>query len=172
MAGITSQTETGAPKQTGQELDFMIEGDGYFCVQGEEGLSYTRAGNFTVSKDGRLATADGEYVLDTDHGYIEVKDDEGKSGLVGLDGKIGVFTFTNPLGLTSTGDGLMEESLASGTAVQAQNISVRQGYLEGSGVDIASEMSKMISAQRSFQANARMISAADEIEETANGLRS
>jgi flagellar basal body rod protein FlgG len=171
MSEITEGTSAGALKETGRALDFAIAGDGYFCVQGEEGLYYTRAGNFTVSKDGWLTAPDGKFVLDADHGHIAVSDKDGKSVIEGLDQKIGVFTFASPMGLVPVGNNQSEESLASGAAKASEGAAVRQGCLEGSGVDLAGEMAKMLKASRSFQANARMVKAADEIEETANGLR-
>jgi len=171
ISEITVGTSAGALRETGRALDFAIEGDGYFCVQGEEGLFYTRAGNFTASKDGWLTTPDGKFVLDAEHGHIAVSDEDEKSTVEGLAQQIGVFTFASPMGLTPAGNNLSEESLASGAAKPLEDAVVRQGTLESSGVDLAGEMTKMIGAQRSFQANARMVKAADEIEETANGLR-
>lgn len=171
ISEITVGTSAGAQKETGRALDFAIEGDGYFCVQGEDGLYYTRAGNFTASKDGWLTTADGKFVLDADRGYIAVSDKDGKSTVEGLQQKIGVFTFASPMGLAPAGNNLSEESFASGAAKASEDAAVRQGCLESSGIDLAGEMTKMLTAQRSFQVNARMVKAADEIEETANGLR-
>ncbi|MPM77271.1 hypothetical protein SDC9_124272 [bioreactor metagenome] len=100
-----------------------------------------------------------------------MSDKDGKSTVEGLGQKIGVFTFASPMGLTPAGNNLSQESPVSGAAKAMEGAAVRQGALEGSGVDLAGEMTKMLAAQRSFQVSARMVKAADEIEETANGLR-
>ncbi|HWP79532.1 MAG TPA: flagellar hook-basal body protein [Candidatus Acidoferrum sp.] len=174
MTEITSQTAPGALQQTGRMLDFAIEGDGYFCVQGEDGRYYTRAGNFTLSQDGMLTAADGKYVLSAEGEQLSLMDENEEDGEAALEGfaqKIGVFTFPSPFGLTPAGDNQLVEGPGSGPAALAEGAAVRQGVLEGSGVDLASEMAKMIRAQRAFQANARMVTSADEIEETANALR-
>jgi len=174
--GTVSFTEQGAPEKTGRELDLMIKGDGYFCIQGEDGgLSYTRAGNFSCSADGWLVSANGNYVLNGNLQRIPVNNDgnESASGANagGLMAEIGVFTFGNASGLVRKGGSLLGVSASSGPAVQASGAEIRQGYLERSAVDLAEEMSRMIRAQRGFQANARMIRSADEIEETVNQLR-
>ncbi|MEA5040820.1 MAG: flagellar hook-basal body protein [Clostridiaceae bacterium] len=177
--GTVSFPAQGAPEKTGRSLDLMIEGDGYFCVQDANGgLSYTRAGAFQRSEDGWLTTAGGCYVLDGQLQRIPIEDEKAVSFSVSSSGgngsaaEIGVFTFANPSGLVRQGENLLGASPSSGTAVQTATAEIRQGYLERSTVDLAAEMSRMIQAQRGFQANARMIRAADEIEETANQLRS
>jgi len=174
-AGTVSSAAQGAPENTGRALDAMIEGDGYFCILDRDGsLSYTRGGNFYASGDGWLVTAQGGYVLDGDLQRIPIEQEEAvKFGAAGQSGRtqIGVFTFLNPSGLEGKGGGLLGAGAASGAPALSLDASIRQGYLERSSVDIAEEMTEMIKAQRGFQVNARMIRAADEIEETANRLR-
>ncbi|HWQ50362.1 MAG TPA: flagellar hook basal-body protein, partial [Terriglobales bacterium] len=145
---LASQTAPGALKQTGRTLDFAIEGDGYFCVEGEDGRYYTRAGNFTLSQDGRLTAPDGKYVLSAEGEQLSLVNEDGEASLEGLAQKIGVFTFPSPFGLTPAGGNQFAEGPGSGPAALAEGAAVRQGVLEGSGVDLASEMAKMIRAQR------------------------
>lgn len=175
-AGTVAYAEEGAPEKTGRALDLMIKGDGYFCIQGEDGgLSYTRAGNFSSSEDGWLTSADGGYVLNGNLQRISVENTENRNSpeanANGLMAEIGVFTFNNDSGLIRKGGSLLGVSASSGPAMRTSNAEIYQGYLERSAVDLAKEMSKMIHAQRGFQANARMIQSADEIEETANQLQ-
>lgn len=165
LDGIAADFGQGALVETGRALDFAVTGEGFFCVQGADGaLSYTRAGNFYKTADGYLITARGDYVLDQTLARISV----------GPDGALetpGVFTFAAADGLSRFGDSLFAATDASGPPAPALDADVRQGCLERSGVDLAGEMARMIVAQRAFQAAARMVKAADEIEETVNQLR-
>lgn len=179
LMGVSSSTEQGGVQPTGRPLDLMLEGDGYFCVKNGDGsLSYTRAGNFYRSADGWLVSAHGGYVMDGNLQRVRVDDEENIKFTASRSyyerdlAEVGVFTFRNPAGLTRQGEGLLAAAPASGPAVRDTDAQLRQGSLERSSVDLAEEMTQMIKAQRGFQANARMIRTADELEETANQLRS
>ncbi|MPN33920.1 Flagellar hook protein FlgE [bioreactor metagenome] len=84
----------------------------------------------------------------------------------------GVFTFINPAALTRDGNGRLSATGASGEAVADPNAKVISGALEGSNVDIARELTDLLSAQRGFELSAKVIQTADELENIANNLRS
>ncbi|MBX9746583.1 MAG: flagellar basal-body rod protein FlgG [Hyphomonadaceae bacterium] len=181
-------TEQGAISQTGNAYDLAINGRGYLQVQLPSGQTgYTRAGNLAVNADGALVTADG-YPIEpaitvppeatgvqiTRDGIVEVT-------LTGQTdpqqvGQIELATFINPAGLEAIGDNLFLETAASGTANTATAGSpgfgtLMQGFLELSNVNAVEEISQLIVAQRAYEMNARVITAADEMLQSATQLR-
>jgi flagellar basal-body rod protein FlgG len=136
-------------KETGEPLDFAITGDGFFAVRTDQGTRYTRNGQFTVSPEGTLTTAQGGQVLGRDNQPLQV----------GADGAVDprrllLVTLTNP---QKAGD-----SLVSGTPGAGGVGQVRAGALEGSGADPARAMVDMISSLRAFEAGQRVITTIDE----------
>jgi len=169
-----SQTELnfrqGMLTVTGNPLDFAIAGTGFFAVG---------AGSFSMSLEGYqsyLVTEDGARVLNMYGGYVTVYNDS-ETGLPDYEqikNSIGIYSFDNPYGLERAGSGRLLASAVSGGPVpmyQSDEVSVRSGYLEASAVDIRDEMVGMIEAQRAFQLSAKIVRAADEIEEIVNNLR-
>jgi flagellar basal-body rod protein FlgG len=135
-------------RETGEPLDFAINGEGFFAVQTGQGVRYTRNGQFSLDPQGRLVTAQGDPVLDPNGRAI-----------VSADGKvdprsIGVVALTNP---RKEGD-----SLVSGTPAGAAAGTVRAGALEGSGADASRSMVDMIASMRAFEAGQKVIQAIDE----------
>jgi flagellar basal-body rod protein FlgF len=137
-------------RETGEPLDFAITGEGFFAVRTDAGTRYTRNGQFTVSPQGQLTTADGDPVL-------------GRGGApvaVGADGRVDpraldVVLLSNPV--------KAGESLVTGTPAAAGPAGqVRAGALEGSGADPARSMVDMISSLRAFEAGQRVITTIDE----------
>jgi flagellar basal-body rod protein FlgG len=170
----------GSVQSTGNATDFAIQGDAFFRLMKEDGAYvYTKDGSFSVSveEDGAyLTTAEGYYVLDENNDRISVP--EGAGGfLVGSDGriteetKLGIYSFDNTGGLRKEGDNLFSETAASGNAVAADDYSVKQGVLEGSNVDLASELTELIQAQRVFSLASRALQTADNMEGLANNIR-
>ena len=137
-------------KDTGEPLDFAITGDGFFAVQGPQGTRYTRNGQFSVSPQGELVTAQGARVLGRDGRPVPVPD----SGAVDPR-RLQVVTLT---GARKDGD-----SLVAGTPGPAGAAGqVRAGALEGSGAQPARSMVDMISSMRAFEAGQRVITTIDE----------
>lgn len=136
-------------KETGEPLDFAIAGDGFFAVQTGQGVRYTRNGQFTVSPQGTLVTAQGDAVLGRDNRPVRV----GADGAVDPR-RLQVAAVTDP---RKDGD-----SLVAGTAAGAAPGQVRAGALEGSGADPARSMVDMISSLRSFEAGQRVITTIDQ----------
>jgi flagellar hook protein FlgE len=187
LSGVDTFMTQGALRATGEPLDLGIEGEGFFAVTDGTNTYYTRDGAFNFDAEGNFVSrATGMKVLSADGEPITVDDlDQYSAVSVGPDGMIkgvladgsgteeiggpiGIATFPNPGGLTKSGDNLYRASAASGEASDMTDTDravgiIRAGVLEGSNVDLAQEFSNMISAQRGFQANSRVISTSDEI---------
>ncbi|SHN62759.1 flagellar basal-body rod protein FlgG [Butyrivibrio hungatei DSM 14810] len=171
----------------------------YMDADGETQL-YTRNGNFTwaLTETGgttvELTTAEGNPVLDIDGNAITIDNAIASRITIGGDGKIyypneegvpepvnnlqiGIWQFRNREGLERVGSAAWKETAASGEPVleaDADNIKVSeivQGYLEGSNVNVATEMVNLIVAQRAYEMNSTAIQTTDEMMQTANGLK-
>jgi flagellar basal-body rod protein FlgG len=134
----------GTMQETGEPLDFAIEGSGFFAVNTPQGTRYTRDGQFTTSAAGLLTDANGNPVLDAKGAQIKV----GAGGTVPPNA-IGVFEVP--------GAAKQGENLYTGTAAGKPTGTVRQGSLEGSGVDGAKVMVEMITSLRTFQSGQQAI---------------
>ena len=170
----------GTSQATGGDLDLAIEGDGYFEVTLPSGISaYTRDGGLKRSAEGQIVTSDGYPVVPD----ITVPDDA-RSISINANGEVyayfvdtvepellGQFTLTgfpNTKGLEAIGSNLFLQTPASGepftTTPGSDGLgTVRQGYLEESSVDPVREITDLIEAQRGYELNAKVISAADQI---------
>ncbi|MGI5891282.1 MAG: flagellar hook-basal body protein [Bacillota bacterium] len=181
---ISANLEQGAVQETGHNLDVAILGAGYFCVERETGQRYyTRAGNFRMVNSGEekyLITCNGERVLDDKFQPITIKEPGNQVILYGpAEGesaentiRLAVVNFDNPYALREVGSGLLAATDQSGEGTLVSEARLRQGALECSNVDLATEITKILQAQRGFQFSARIIQTADEIEAMANTLRS
>ncbi|OAQ20478.1 flagellar basal-body rod protein FlgG [Thermosulfurimonas dismutans] len=176
----------GEYQQTNQELDWAIEGRGFFkvLVNGEE--LYTRAGNFKIDRDGYIVTANGarlqpEFVVPTGTVRIEVTPD-GMITALDANGntlaqtQLLIYDFPNPAGLDAIGRNLYRATDAAGDPIEGnpgtQGLgTIAQGYLEMSNVDVVEEMVKMIITQRAYEANSKGILTADQMLELANNLK-
>ncbi|MBF7995252.1 flagellar basal-body rod protein FlgG [Rahnella laticis] len=171
---------TGNIQVTSQELDVAITGQGFLQVETPDGdIAYTRAGNLKINNDGTLTNAQGLPLVP----QIELPDQTksltiGKDGTVSATvagetdpvevGQITLVNFVNPAGLEATGGNLYRETAASGEAVEGVPGEdalgqLEQGSLEGSNVQVVEEMVEMITVQRAYEMNAKMISAADDM---------
>ncbi|MEJ7600388.1 MAG: flagellar basal-body rod protein FlgG [Kofleriaceae bacterium] len=170
----------GELHQTGGPLDVAVEGQGYLPIAlpgGETG--YTRNGALHMSAEGRLVTSDGfsvagDITIPPDAQSVTIAADGTVSAKVAGDtqsvelGQIQIATFANPGGLAAQGGTLFRETTASGTAVlgapgEGGAGSLRQGMLEVSNVNVVEEMIDLISGQRAYEINSRVIRAADEM---------
>ncbi|HYD86939.1 MAG TPA: flagellar basal-body rod protein FlgG [Vitreimonas sp.] len=185
---VGRMTEQGGISVTNNAYDLAINGRGFFQITLPSGQTgYTRAGNMAVNADGQIVTADG-YALEpaitipdeavavqiTRDGIVEVTL-EGQTAPQQI-GQIEIASFINPAGLEAIGDNLYLETPASGTAnVGTPGASglgtVMQGHLELSNVNAVEEISALIVAQRAYEMNARVITAADEMLQSTTQLR-
>ncbi|MBR0597551.1 flagellar hook-basal body protein [Sinanaerobacter chloroacetimidivorans] len=155
--------------KTDREMDMAILGDGFFAIENREDgtVTYTRDGTFQIGMeddDPYLVNASGNYVLDRDGDRIELED--------GFDpAEVGVFVFENKYGLLLVGGNQFAVTESSGEAEEMEEPNVKTGYLEGSRVQIAQEMVKMIEASKGFSFNSRIVQATDEMEKMTNQLR-
>ena len=175
-AGLT--IGAGALRNTGSNLDFAIMGDGFFAVEQNGQTEYTRDGSFTIMVDGGrgyLGTLDGGYVLDDNGQQIKLEQDEDSEiyNLGELMDEIGVYSFKYPEALSPISNNRYVANEVSGNAnaLNEDDTHMIQGSLEGSGTSMTSEMAQLIAVQRAFQVSARVVQAADENEQTINGLR-
>ena len=173
---------------TGNPLDLAIQGAGFFQILLPSGeIAYTRAGNFSVDNVGNLVTSDGNplqpaITIPPDALTVTV----GNDGTVSVTepgqqqpaqvGTIQLATFQNPGGLNSLGQNLFATTGASGDPLVgspggAEGLgTIQQGSLEESNVNVVQEFVNLILAQRSYEANSRVVRAADEMFQTLNQL--
>jgi flagellar basal-body rod protein FlgG len=174
--------------QTGNAYDLAIDGRGYIQVTLPSGQTgYTRAGNLAVNADGQIVTADGYPIepaitVPQEATAVQVSRDgiveatiTGQTDPQQL-GQLELATFVNPQGLEAIGDNLYLETPASGQPNTATPGSpgvgtLVQGYLELSNVNAVEEISSLIVAQRAYEMNARVITAADEMLQTTTQVR-
>ena len=150
----------GTMQETGEPLDFAIEGSGFFAVRTAQGIRYTRDGQFTSLAAGVLTDANGNPVLNPKGAQIKVS----AAGTVAAS-EVGVFEVP--------GAAKQGENLYTGTAAGKPTGTVRQGSLEGSGVDAAKVMVEMIASLRSFQSGQQAIQAIGQtLQEAASQVGS
>jgi flagellar basal-body rod protein FlgG len=173
----------GSLTNTGNKLDMALVGKGWFAIEGADGEQlYTRAGAFNTNAEGQLVTVDGfpvtpAIVIPEDATEVIVNKSgqifariEGQANLQDL-GQLTLATFANEAGLAPMGDNLFRETTASGAANfgvpgDLGFATVEQGYLEDSNVDPVKEITELISAQRAYEMNSKVIKAADEMATT------
>jgi len=176
----------GAVRKTGGQLDMAIAGQGFFQIEAPNGeVMYSRDGNFRISSDGQVVNSRGYPLFPN----ISVPEDA-TSVAVGVDGTVSVETpdggsttvgeiqlanFVNPAGLSSEGDNLFAETEASGaptTGMPGRDGlgEIRQGYLEESNVDVVGELVDLISAQRTYELNSKVVKAGDRVLQATNYL--
>jgi flagellar basal-body rod protein FlgG len=178
----------GAMTNTGNKFDLALNGRGWFQVAGGDGETfYTRAGSFNKNANGQLVTIDGYLVqpaISVPADATEVVINEtgevfarvGNGNLQTL-GQLTLANFANDVGLDPLGGNRYRESAASGSPVigvpgDPGFGTVHQGYLENSNVDPVKEITELISAQRAYEMNSKVIQAADEMFATvAKGIR-
>lgn len=179
----------GAAIQTGNKLDLMIEGDGFFQVDLPDGnTAYTRDGAFKINEEGTIMTADGYPLtpgidIPTDAELVTVSSDGNVSARVPGDntpqvvGTLQLVRFSNPAGLDARlGRNLLLETQASGAPVAGQPGidgigTIAQGFLENSNVQVVEEILQMIIAQRAYEANSKVIQTSDQMLQIANNVR-
>ena len=177
---VYTDHSSGPLKQTGDDFDLALEGDGFFCVQTPDGVQYTRKGDFTLNADGVLVTRNGFPVLG-EGGEITVTSNENpnqyakfavdEQGNVSVDGKqvdtLRVVTIAELDRLTKTGDTLFKAPVAGAGEVKAENFRVSQGFIELSNVDAVKMMTEMIEVLRGYESYQKVIQAADDANSKA-----
>lgn len=188
-AGNEISFQQGSFTNTNNPLDLVIQGLGFFQVKQASGeLAYTRNGAFQLDSTGALVTSDGnalqpQITIPAAAQSVNIARDgtvtfvlPGQTQAQNA-GQITLATFQNPAGLTSLGGSLYTPTDASGAAVigtpgstEGQG-TILQGYVEQSNVSVVDEFINMITSQRSYEANSKVVKAADEMYQQANNLR-
>lgn len=190
---LTSATQRiflpGSVQLTGNPLDLAIQGDGYFQVQLDSGLTaYTRDGSIKRDANGALVTSDGYAIqpgisipndaveiIISNNGTVSTR--QAGSPDFNQVGQLQLARFSNPAGLESIGKNLFVQTPATGdpttgNAGQAEfaRTTINQGYLESSNVQIVEELIGLITAQRAFEANSKVIQTGDNVLQTINNI--
>jgi len=172
--------------QTKNQLDIAVEGKGFFKLMSNGKEVYTRAGAFKLDKDGYVCDSHGnrlqpEFAVPQRTATVTIEPG-GKIVASGSDGRelgsaqIQLYNFPNPAGLMSLGQNLLAPSEASGDAVQGnpgtdEFGTLLQGSLEMSNVDVVEEMINMITTQRAYEINSKVIQAGDDMLQLAANLK-
>ncbi len=175
-------------QQTDNPLDLVIQGKGFFQVRRPTGeTAYSRAGGFQLDRDGNMVTSDGDpiepqiTIPGTAQSITVAADGTVSYTLPGqtasqVAGQIQLANFANPAGLNSVGKSLFTQTDASGDPTvgnpggQEGLGSLMQGYVEGSNVSIVEEFINMIVSQRAYEANSKVVKAADEMYQQVNNV--
>ncbi len=186
LASVDKLFKEGSAIVTERNLDLAIEGDGFFRIQKDDGsIAYTRDGHFDKDNQGRLVTADGFPMVP------EITIPQGATDFhVGMDGVVSVkvngesqevgqiqlANFINPAGLASSGRNLYSSTRASGEPiVGAANQNgvgrIAQNQLEASNVNIVEEMVNMITGQRAYEINSKVVTTGDQMLQATNQIR-
>lgn len=165
---------------TSNKLDLALVGRGWFQIETPDGeTQYTRAGAFNTNAEGQLVTIDGYVVVPgvafpdetsevvisrTGQVFARIGDEVELQDL----GQLTLANFVNEAGLEPLGDNLFRQTVASGPAIVGVPADpgfahIQQGYLEASNVDPVKEITDLISAQRAYEMNSKIIQAADEM---------
>ncbi|EFM09052.1 fagellar hook-basal body protein [Paenibacillus curdlanolyticus YK9] len=196
LATIEPDLSQGPLQQTGNTLDIAIEGNALYEVRTPDGTAYTRNGSFQLSPlangSSVLATSDGNLLMGENDQPIVVPanhtirvDADGTVQAVAGDGsaspvgKLKLLQATRPSLLTTVADNLyavaegvnVEDVLRTVSAGADSKVSLRQGYVEQSNVDMTSEMTDLINVQRAYQLSARALTSSDSMMGFANNLR-
>ncbi len=185
---VQKMFSTGSFNKTDNPPDLLIEGTGFFEVTlPNSETAYTRAGSFKMDSKGRVVTSDGyplsptitipantvSYTVGTDGTVSALAAGAAAPAEIG---KITLVAFPNPPGLSSMGRNLYAATAASGTPLtktpgEDGMGTIAQGALEMSNVSVVDEMVQMISSQRAYEVNSRVIQTADDMLQTANNVK-
>ncbi|OWU83188.1 flagellar basal body rod protein FlgG [Oceanicola sp. 22II-s10i] len=187
-AGTVRLNTQGGLVQTENQLDVAIEGRGYFAINMPDGTqAYTRDGTFRLSPAGQLVNQQGFEVdpgiaLPDNTTRVEISEGGILSAYVENDpipvevGQLTLSTFVNDAGMRPIGNNLLLATVASGDPVAGvpgdPGIGIlRQGFLEGSNVDIVRQITDLIVAQRAYEMNSKAIETADQMMNTVNQIK-
>jgi len=185
---VTKMFSQGNFKETGNNLDLAITGNGFFKVQLPDGTeAFTRNGSFKLDANGQMVTSDGyplipNIVIPPDAVQVSIGTDGTVSVLQAGQtqstqiGQITLTNFINPAGLHALGDNNYINTSASGDPVEGVAGlnglgQIRQGFVEMSNVQLVEEMTDLITAQRAYDANSKVITTSDEMLKTINQLK-
>lgn len=190
VSGVYRILSAGEVMHTGNPMNVAIIGRGYFQVQLPNGrVAYTRSGSLHLDRDRRLTTVEGYPIIDapeipeeidlntleiTAEGIISAK----VPGQENIDiGRLTLYTFPNEAGLEALGNGFLAQTEGSGEAVGTQDLGqngvgyLRQSHLEASNVNPVAEITDLISAQRAYELNTKIMKAVDDMLQSSNQIK-
>lgn len=187
-AAVYRMNDQGSLTETSNSLDLAIQGRGYFQVQIPGGqTAYTRDGSFQLSPTGEMVTADGFVVMPgitLPSNTVSVTVNQNGQVLAQVAGQaaqttVGQFelaTFPNEAGLANIGSNLLQQTAASGAPVtgipgNTDFGTMQQGFLETSNVNVVTEMTNLITAQRAYEMNSKVVQVSDQMSATLNNFR-
>ncbi|MEK2689853.1 flagellar basal-body rod protein FlgG [Bdellovibrio sp. GT3] len=187
-AAIQKDFENGSAQVTKNPFDLQVEGAGFFRVMTPDGeVAYTRDGSFKKDPTGRLVDKNGntlqpEITIPINTSGVEITPSGEVRTVVGTGdapqvvGNIDLTNFVNPAGLKAMGKNLFMQTPASGQPVTSRpglngTGYLAQGQIESSNVNIVDEMVNMITAQRAYETNSKVIQASDQMLQSINNLR-
>jgi len=187
-AAVYRITEQGNLTKTDNQLDVAIQGHGFFQVKQPDGTTaYTRAGSFQLSPTGEIVTTDGLVVnpgLTLPADTVNITINASGQVLAQVSGQTATQTvgqlelanFPNEAGLQNIGSNLLIETPASGSPTTGAPASIgfgslQQGFLETSNVNVVNEITNLITAQRAYEMNSKVITVSDQMSSTLNNFR-
>ncbi|MCD6561915.1 MAG: flagellar basal-body rod protein FlgF [Deltaproteobacteria bacterium] len=175
--GASTNFSPGQLKYTGDPLDFALGGKGFFTIRTNDGIQYTRKGDFTLNQDGVLVTQDGFPVLG-EGGEIQINMTDGEKIIVDLNGNISldekqidslrIVEFDDPHLLNKVGNTLFATENPKDVGKKANEIDLNQGYIESSNVDSIKAMTEIIEALRGFESYQKILQSIDKINSKTN----
>lgn len=187
-SAISKIFSSGSLKQSENPLDMAIAGKGFFKLELPNGTEvYTKNGGFKIDSEGTIVNSDGyklipEIVIPEDSINVNI----GVDGIVSVTqpgqtqatqvGQISITNFINPAGLHAMGDSLFIETDSSGQPIEGipgeEGMGqIKQGFIEMSNVQLVVELTDLITAQRAYDANSKIITTSDEMLATTNNLK-
>ncbi len=185
---VYRDTSQGTLNNTNNTLDLAIQGKGYFQILLPTGeYAYTRDGSFQLSPSGQIVTAEGYTVVPgitvpnnavgvtiNNNGQVSINIDGQTTPTVA--GQLTLATFPNDAGLEAEGNNLFLQTQSSGNPIVANPAtpgfgSILQGFLEQSNVNVVSEITNLITAQRAYEMNSKVVQTADSMMQTTNQMK-
>jgi flagellar basal-body rod protein FlgG len=185
---IAKMFNQGNFKETGNNMDLAITGNGFFQIQRPDGsIGYTRNGSFKIDNEGAVVNSDGykmlpEITIPADATSVNIGTDgvvtilQGGAQQANQIGQLSIVNFVNPAGLHALGNNLYTNTSASGDPQEGQPGlngmgQIRQGFVEMSNVSLVEEMTDLITAQRAYEAASKAIQTSDDMLQTTNQLK-
>lgn len=171
--GSYTDFSAGGVDQTGASLDFSIDGDGFFALETENGIRFSRDGKFSLNEFGELTNRNGALVLDDGNSPILIDRDAGPllasdDGGLQQDGvviaQLGVFDVANRNGLKREGENLFSTNEDPSLV---ENIKVRQGFVERSNVNPLASVTQMIEIMRAYEGASRLVETSNDLARDA-----